>query len=143
MDLQTRLTIQAECAQLFYTYGNALDDADGPAAAACFTVDGEWDRQGNVRRGRAAIQAAIEARPRNRVTRHVFTNLNITVLDADHATGRAYYLVFRHDGPGADGGPLPRPMVAPERLGDYLSWFVRTAEGWRLQRVAPKRFFDS
>lgn len=143
MDQQTRLNIQNECYYLFVTYGNALDDANGAAAAACFAEDGEWDRQGNVRQGRAAIAAAIDERPATRVMRHVFTNINVTVVDENNATGRAYYLVYLHDGPGPDGGPLPRPLGKPERLGDYLAWYVRTPEGWRIKRVAPKRVFHA
>ncbi len=141
MDLQERLNIEAECRNLVLAFGRGMDDGDAAGAAALFAADGVWDRQGELVTGPQAIRAAIEKRPKYRLTRHIFTNLVINVIDGNRAEGRAYYTVYLHDGPPPDGGPLPRPLGGPERMGDYLNKFVRTAEGWRITYNAAKRIF--
>jgi len=142
MDTQTRLNIEAECHNVFVTYGHALDDANGAVAAAQFTTDGVWDRQGAVTRGADAIRKIIDSRPATRMTRHIFTNILIRVIDDNNAEGRAYYTVYAHESSEPDGGPMPRPFTGPQRVGDYMSTFVRTPQGWRLSAVVPKRIFN-
>lgn len=142
MDDQQRRAIEHDCTQLYARYSHALDDSDGAAVAALYAPDGVWIRPGQEFRGREVIAAAVNKRPAGVVTRHLFMNVGISVVDADHAEGKAYYMVFRHETPAAS--PLPRPVPDKvERVGDYLISFVRTGEGWRLAKVAPRRVFDS
>ena len=138
---QDRRDIEADCRSLFIAYSHALDDADPQRVASLYAPDGVWARPGEDIRGRAAIAAAIGARDRRAVTRHLLSNIDIRVIDADHAEGRAYYIVYRDD--GAARVDFPRPVPAsPMRIGDYLATFIRTAEGWRLARASPRRVFD-
>lgn len=142
MNDEQRRAIQHDCMQLYAQYSHALDDGDGARVAALYAPDGAWIRPGAEFRGREAIAAGVNKRAAGVATRHLFMNIGITVVDADHAEGKAYYMVFRHETPAAS--PLPRPVPdKPERIGDYLISFVRTDEGWRLAKVAPRRVFDS
>ncbi len=141
MDMQQRIIIEAECRNLVVGFGRGMDDGDAATASALFAADGVWDRQGVLVTGPQAICAAIEKRPKIRLTRHIFTNMLINVIDENHAEGRAYYMVYLHDGPPPDGGPLPRPLSGPERVGDYHNKFVRTPEGWRISYNAARRIF--
>lgn len=141
MDINARLAIEAECRNLLIAFGRSLDDGDSAAAAELFAPDGVWDRQGVLVRGPEAVRAVIDQRPRGRVMRHIFTNMVIDVTDGGHAEGRAYYMVFIDEGNGASGDQIPRPLVGPERLGDYLNKFVRIGTCWRIAYNGAKRIF--
>jgi hypothetical protein len=68
--------------------------------------------------GRAAILAAFESRPR-RTTRHICSNIVVTVVDRDEASATSAMLLFT----GADAAPL---------VGGFADRFRRVpGEGWR------------
>jgi hypothetical protein len=63
-----------------------------------------------------------------RKSRHVSSNVAVTVLDGDRAEGLSYFTLYRHVGekprvPDLDGQPVI--------LGHYSDRFVRTGAGWR------------
>jgi hypothetical protein len=84
------------------------------------------DGQDAIRRGFEKRQAVTE-----RMSRHVCTNLKLEILDADHAEGVTYLILFRHDG---EPGRATSPAEAPDMIGEYRDRFRRTPEGWRFQR---------
>ncbi|MCJ2181780.1 nuclear transport factor 2 family protein [Novosphingobium sp. 1949] len=111
--------IEHDCARLVARYANRNDAADWEAVAALYAPDGRMARPSAPDDwivGREAILAAFAARPA-RTTRHVCSNVEITVLDADTALGESAMLLFTGD--------------AAPRVGSFLDRFVRTGEGWR------------
>lgn len=111
--------IEHDCARLVARYANRNDASDWEAVAALYAPEGRMARPtapDDWVNGRAAILAAFLARPA-RTTRHVCSNVEITVVDADTALGESAMLLFTGEG-------------AP-KVGSFLDRFVRTGEGWR------------
>jgi 3-phenylpropionate/cinnamic acid dioxygenase small subunit len=103
----------------------------------CFTADASWELTSatglaldeQVRRGRADLEAGVVERramgmqgPGSR-TRHDVSSIAITV-DGDRAHGTAYFRYY------VDSDVTPTLAA----MGRYDDEFVRTPEGWRLQR---------
>jgi ketosteroid isomerase-like protein len=130
-DLQT-LMIERACTQLIIDYCHFVDHGQAAKLADQFTEDGVWawgeaimDGQDAIRRGFEKRQAVTE-----RMSRHVCTNLKLEVIDADHAEGVTYLILFRHDG---EPGRATSPACVPDMVGEYRDRFTRTADGWRFQ----------
>ncbi len=130
-DLEKLMNHQ-QCADVTMRFFLALDTRDPQAGAECFTGDGQWDRQGNVLAGRAAIRAALEQRPADRATAHVISNLLVDFVDDDHAQVRFHLTAFEGSVP-SDGQP-PAPRLAGIR--QATDSLTRTRDGWR---IADKR----
>lgn len=111
--------IEHDCARLIARYANRNDAADWEALAALYAAGGRMARPtapDDWIAGREAILAAFRARPA-RLTRHICSNVEITVVDADTALGESAMLLFTGEG--------------PPRVGSFLDRFVRTQDGWR------------
>ena len=114
-----RRAIEADCARLIALYANLNDAARWAEAAALYAEDGVMARPTAPDAplvGRAAILAAFESRP-PRKTRHVCSNVVITVEGPDSASGESAMILLQ-----PDAAPL---------AGSFHDRFVRTAEGWR------------
>lgn len=114
-----RRAIEWDCARLVSLYAKLNDEGRWAEVAALYAEDGVMTRPtapDTPIAGRAAIQAAFEARP-PRTTRHVCSNIVIQVEDADHATGSSVMLLFTAYGP---------PLV-----GNFEDRFVCSGDGWR------------
>jgi hypothetical protein len=114
-----RRAIEADCARLIALYANLNDAARWAEAAALYAEDGVMARPTAPDAplvGRAAILAAFESRP-PRKTRHVCSNVVITVEGPDAASGESAMILLQ-----PDAAPL---------AGSFHDRFVRTAEGWR------------
>jgi hypothetical protein len=114
------LEIEHACAKTVLQLFAAMDDNRYDDVAAAFTPDGVWHRAGKALRGRAAIIAAMNERPTDRLVRHIITNIVVDVSDGTHAEGRCY--VTAYAGPLGDAPPA---INAP--------WLVLTAT----HRFAP------
>lgn len=111
--------IEHDCAKLVARYANRNDAADWQAVVALYAPDGRMARPSapdDWITGREAILAAFTARP-PRTTRHVCSNVEITVLDGDTALGESAMLLFT-------GESAPK-------VGSFLDRFVRTDDGWK------------
>lgn len=114
-----RRAAEADCARLIALYANLNDEARWDEVAALYAEDGVMFRPTAPDApiyGREAILAAFKSRPA-RTTRHVCSNVVITVESPDTASGVSAMLLFT----GA-AAPL---------VGSFHDRFVRTAEGWR------------
>lgn len=114
-----RRGIEADCARLIALYANLNDAGAWDEVAALYTDSGTMTRPTAPDApllGRAAILAAFKGRP-PRLTRHVCSNVVITVESPDAARGESAMILLQ---PGA--APL---------AGSFHDRFVRTAEGWR------------
>lgn len=111
--------IEHDCAKLVARYANRNDATDWQAVVALYAPDGRMARPSapdDWITGREAILAAFTARP-PRTTRHVCSNVEITVLDGDTALGESAMLLFT-------GESAPK-------VGSFLDRFVRTDDGWK------------
>jgi hypothetical protein len=142
MDSRLKLEITAECWQLLLGYVRHLDDGNGEGVAALFAEDGVWDRAGKTIRGRDQIRATVLNRPKNLVMRNIVTNLVVDPTDENHASGRAYYFYYRDETSGLGPNDLPRHVAGPAFVGDYMTNFVRTPEGWRIAHHKANRIFE-
>jgi len=143
--VSTWIGIERECTRLVLRSLRAFDDRDWIAYADLFAADGVFIRANAPAEplvGRAAIRQALEERPASRLTRHLCTNLEIDVLDEEHARGFCYLLLYAGDAtqPEAVGG---RQADGVQRIGEYRDAFVHTAEGWRIGRREGQLVFHS
>lgn len=116
---EERRAIEADCARLIALYANLNDEARWDEVAALYAEDGVMFRPTAPDapiHGRKAILAAFKSRP-PRTTRHVCSNVVITVEGPDAASGVSAMLLFT--------------SAAAPLVGSFHDRFVRTAEGWR------------
>jgi ketosteroid isomerase-like protein len=128
-----RLLDERACERLVIDYTHLVDFGEAARIADLFTEDGVWEAEGVRMDGRDAIRAGFGARQgvTRRTSRHVCTNLAITLTGADEATGISYLVNYRHDSPTGTA-ELPAPAGHPKFVGEYHDRFVRTADGWRI-----------
>ena len=134
--LESKLHDEADCTRLCIDFAYHLDARRYAGVLDLFTADGKFDRLGTVFGGRDEISRFLEGRPADVVTRHLCTNIRISVQSADEATGVCYVLFFSGKA-GADAR-LPIPP-SPPGVVEYHDIFSRTAAGWRIRerRIAP------
>jgi len=135
-----RLQVIIECQQHIHAFYGALDAGDFELVSAAFAEEGVWHRQGAVLQGPAAVRSALADRPAQRVSAHLVNNLVVIPVSATEASAGYLTLVFRDDGPRADG--------APADLGNayVISWnddrLQKGADGaWRfMEKRSSQRF---
>jgi ketosteroid isomerase-like protein len=133
-----RLEDLEQIRQLFIDYKTVLDRKDFTAYAALFTEDGEFIAGPQRARGRAAIQALVEAMPGTDLLGaevgedfHLVINPQVE-LDPDDADRARAQSTWAYVVRGEDGGPLL------SKLGHYDDELVREGGRWRfLRREAP------
>ena len=132
MDDLQRLTIEAACTRLMHQFSWSVDAMDYDAVVALFTPDCVFGRADVFYQGHDGLRQSLNGRPRDRVTRHISANLVIDIVDADHARGKAYCLVFGHRGPLSANGEAA--LGVPDSLILYTAEFKRMPDGWRISR---------
>ncbi|MGB6449631.1 MAG: nuclear transport factor 2 family protein [Steroidobacteraceae bacterium] len=128
--------IERACARLVLQSIRVFDEQDWLAYASLFTEDGVFLRANlpdEPLAGREAIRAALAARSATRLTRHLCTNIEIDVLDAEHARGLCYLVLYAGDALQSESA-AGRSADPTQRVGEYRDVFVRTSEGWRIDR---------
>ena len=137
-----RAAIEQACEDVSERYAHYLDTKDYERMPTAFAPDGVWEVLGNrmqgpdqIReywRGRAARWAANEG------WHHQITNQVIEVIDRDHARGTSWFVVYKFN-TQQGANPALTPLVISRSTDDY----VRTADGWRIQRRAIERIADA
>lgn len=130
MDRAGEIAIEWECARLIHRYALLTDQARWDEIVALYTEDGLMTRPtapDDPIIGHDALLAAFTARP-PRASRHVCSNIVVTVESAHEASAESVILLFTGSDPG-DGG-LPIADAQP-LIGTYADRFRRTPEGWR------------
>jgi hypothetical protein len=115
-----RRAIEWDCARLINLYALLNDAARWEEVTALYAPDGLMTRPTAPDApivGREAILAAFRARP-PRMTRHICSNVVITVESATRARGSSAMLLFT----AADTPPL---------VGGFDDVFALTSDGWR------------
>ncbi|CAN5138951.1 hypothetical protein BH10PSE9_BH10PSE9_02460 [soil metagenome] len=127
------------CAGLANAVYTLMDLGRYDETAALFAEDGTWVRGGNPTVGRAAIRAALDKRPPDQISRHVVSNVTITVTDNDHAEGAAYFMPLR--GAKKEGGAAAMPAF--DQLGDLAFSFRRDGNRWLIAFLKPSPVFKA
>lgn len=117
----------AGCTALVHAFFGGLDGNDPDAVAACFAPEGTWVRGGKPLAGPAAIRAACAARPADRATAHVITNLSLRPEGPDGMVATFALLAYLS---AREGGGWTKPELAPIRA--CTDRLVRTPQGWRI-----------
>lgn len=134
------LQIERACERLILDAVHYTDHRDYAAFAALFTPAGSLSRPGGAPLiGPAAIQKSYEARPAQRLTRHLCTNIRVTVDSSERA--HALTTVLLVTGNCAEPPPDHFGWSADSKqlVGEFEDEFERTAQGWRI-RARQARF---
>ena len=132
--------VEWDCAQLLIRFFNEFDAWRYREMVKLFAPDGVWHRQGRALRGTDAILAVLEQRSTTQTVRHVVTNVQVTVLDADTAKSLLYVTAYQHDtGEHAIAPPVIR---SPSLLLEVPGELVRTEDGWRISSLTMTRVFE-
>lgn len=116
--------------QVIDQYAARLDARDLDGYAALFAKDGVWQTGSSQHRGPAEIKAMLVGifgtpAPRfvNTEDYHLVSNVEVELIDHDHARGHSRYLYVMR----GDGGS-PHPVLA----GRYEDEFVREGGQWKI-----------
>ncbi|MPT26383.1 MAG: nuclear transport factor 2 family protein [Achromobacter sp.] len=125
--------VKAACEAVVLAFFHALDTRRHPSAAALMAPDGTWLRQGRLLTGPAEVLAALEARPPQRTTCHVITNLRLLEHRGSQATVGYFLTAYDSDPQAQDGTPR---LVAIRDCQDRL---VASGQDWRLAEKRSRR----
>jgi SnoaL-like protein len=129
----TDIAIERACERLVMDFAFFSDQQDYESLSALFTPDGVMQRpSGDPLVGRTAIIQSYKSRGAGRLTRHICTNIRITVESEDRALGITYAVVFSANAaraPEAHFGIKADPRYL---IGEFEDEFVRTEEGWKI-----------
>ncbi|MFY1870774.1 nuclear transport factor 2 family protein [Achromobacter xylosoxidans] len=96
---------KAACEAVVLAFFHALDTRRHEAAAALMAPDGTWLRQGQLLTGPREVLAALEARPPQRTTCHVITNLRLLEYDGSRAMVGYFLTAYNSDAQVQGGAP--------------------------------------
>lgn len=127
-----QLLAERACERLLVEYCRRVDYGEADRIADLFVADGTWtgvdlvlDGQDEIRRW-FARRAALD----RRVSRHVCTNVGITLDGPDRADVLSYLINYRFDRDEGDRR-MPVPADVPKFVGECRDQLVRTPDGWR------------
>ncbi|GGT04711.1 hypothetical protein GCM10010271_03280 [Streptomyces kurssanovii] len=131
LDPPDRLLAERACERLIMEFVHKLDLGDPGEVAELFTEDGVWEWAVGDRRiqGREALRAYFGARPADRLSRRMCTNILVTLTSASTATAITYFTTYRVDG-YTDGGYVP--PQPPTQVGHYEDKFRKVDGRWLL-----------
>ena len=118
------------CTRLSIDYAYYRDHGDAKSYANLFTEDGTLQLVGPPMKGREVIEKEAIGRMAGTVSRHVNTNIRVTLIDATHAEGVVYLTLYAAKGSIANGRPVE--MDGPIFVSDYVDTYVKTKDGWRI-----------
>jgi ketosteroid isomerase-like protein len=129
-----RLAIEHECAKVVHRSLNALDEGDIAAFLALFSDDAVVERPskpGQPLIGKDAIVAEYSARPRDRISFHLCTNIVVTVMSAESA--EAFCHVMLYTGRPSESSELPK--AEPRHMaGTFRDTLIKKHGQWLFAR---------
>ncbi|MFG6441094.1 nuclear transport factor 2 family protein [Roseateles sp. LKC17W] len=135
IDEITLLSAEAGCRRIVLLSAHCIDAGDHAGLAALFTPDGALHRpSGEPAQGRGAITAAYQARPPERLTRHLVVSTLVEVTAPDQASAVSRVLLWVGDDRDAPG-PQGRPRRGAPLLGKFADRLRRQPDGsWLIER---------
>jgi hypothetical protein len=137
--------IELACARLVNQFAVYSDLGRYDELAALFTEDGRYARPTeptNFVEGRSNLLASLKARPKDRLTRHLVTNILIEVTSLTTAKGFSYVTQYAGttDKPAATHGWRANPS---QLVGEYTDDYVLTPDGWKIRQRSGKLIFTT
>ena len=124
--------IEHDCERLVLDFVDRSDRQDYEALAALFASNASLVRpNGEALTGSAAILKSYQSRPAGRITRHICTNIRITVNSTESARGFSYAVVYSANANDAAETHFGVRADARVLVGEFDDEFVRTPQGWR------------
>ena len=121
------------CERLVLDFAYFSDRQDYASLADLFVTDGTMIRpSGDPLIGREAILKSYQSRATGRITRHVCTNVRITVESTSRARGLTYAIVYSGNSNEPPEAHFGIKADARQLIGEFEDEFVRTADGWRI-----------
>lgn len=128
-----RLLIERACERVVLDSVHYNDSGDFAAMAALFTVDAVLHRpSGAPLTGRDAIVASYRQRPADRITRHICSNMRVTLLEDGKAHVLTYALLYAADASATPDRHFGVPAEPRHLVGEFADTLVCTDEGWRI-----------
>ncbi len=133
------LDMHRACAQLPIAYCWAFDTRDVDALVELFHADAQWQRpSGDIIIGREQIRASF-MKPLAGILRHVASNVLVTPVDVQHATGKSLATVYRATERADDAPPMLSP---PIHIVQYDDHYRRDDDGcWRIASRRSRKVF--
>jgi ketosteroid isomerase-like protein len=125
------------CQRLAVASYSLMDQGRYAETAALFTEDATWVRGGKPVTGRDNILAALHQRPATDISRHIVTNVLVTVTSEREAVATAMFVPLR--GARREDGTVATPPIT--NVGDLAFRFRRDADGWRIVHLQPTMIF--
>lgn len=139
-----RQVIEYACARLVNQFAVCNDAGRYDTLAALFAEDGQYARPtdpDNFVVGREAILAAFKARPADKLTRHLISNVVIDVQAPTSASGICYVTLYS----GSTARPAEKHGFVGQLsplIGEYHDDFVLTTDGWKFRRRQGRLVFS-
>ena len=131
MNSEQRRAIEWDISCLIYKYANLNDEKRWEDIAAMYCEEGQMIRPVAPDQpiiGRAAILASFRARPAERMTRHISSNVVVTVETATTAMAFSNYLIY--GGMRVGDEPVPVLDSKPPVICAFHDRLVYTQDGW-------------
>ncbi|MFJ9897406.1 nuclear transport factor 2 family protein [Streptomyces sp. NPDC091280] len=128
LDPSQQLIAERACERVVLDFVRQLDLGEPSSVAELFTEDGSWEwPEGNrLIEGRQALRTYFGARPADRLSRRLMSNVLVTLTSPGSAISTAYFTTYRID--GHHGGQVP--AGPPVQVGHYEDTFRRVEGSW-------------
>ncbi|GGO83470.1 hypothetical protein GCM10011348_27320 [Marinobacterium nitratireducens] len=125
--------VERSCTRLILDSADCADRQDYTGLAALFTPDARLYRPtapDTPLEGRAAILDSYQSRPRDRITRHICSNIRVTVESAERARVLTYVQIYATANREGEGDPLGPAMDDRLLVGEFEDECVAGLGGW-------------
>jgi len=134
MDADEERGIEWDCQKLVRQYYSHVDQREFDKAVQLFTPDVEWYSMGVNLHGREDILEALKPALGRGTIRHVVTNMVVKVVNDDHAESDFYHTIYYQSEAEFETHDGPIPFEGPHRTHDQHDWYVRTDDGWKIEK---------
>lgn len=135
--------VHMACVDAIQRFAMLVDAARYDEAAELFAVDGVLQRPNERIEGRAALLSSFKARPVQRLTRHILTNVLLEPAGPGRIRAFSYVSVYRHLGQEPVRPELPVAARPPETIAEYSDELCLHDGQWLLRRRTVRPVFDT
>lgn len=120
------------CEELITRYTHIADLGPGTEMVELFANDGTWTSHEASYQGRDAINTFFSGRDGEPgKSRHVCTNIHITITGETTAEALSYFTIYHHP---EEKPRIPDLADQPVLLGEYRDKFRLTGAGWKFSQ---------